>query len=87
MNWTITSTTRYPANCSACPNDATNAAEYFTKALAKDPKLVDAYYWRGISYVQQRKMAEAKADMQRVVELEPAGPTSDKAKKALEQLK
>ena len=68
-------------------NDAPNAADYFTKALAKDPKLVDAYYWRGISYVQQRKMAEAKADMLKVVELEPTGPTSDKAKKALEQLK
>jgi hypothetical protein len=23
VNWTITSSTRYPANCSACPNDAT----------------------------------------------------------------
>ena len=31
VNWTITSTTRYPANCTACPNDATNAA---LKAIA-----------------------------------------------------
>jgi hypothetical protein len=32
-------------------------------------------------------MAEAKADMQKVLELQPAGPNADKAKKALEQLK
>ena len=67
--------------------DAANAAAYFTRALAKDPKIVEAYYWRGISYVQLQKMAEAKADMQKVVELEPTGPTAEKAKKALEQLK
>ena len=68
-------------------NDSANAVEYFTKALGKDPKIVEAYYWRGVSYVQQQKLAEAKADMQKVVELDPAGPNGEKAKKALEQLK
>jgi tetratricopeptide (TPR) repeat protein len=67
--------------------DSANAVTFFTKALAKDPKIVEAYYWRGIAYVQQQKMAEAKADMQKVLELQPAGPNADKAKKALEQLK
>ena len=68
-------------------SDAANAVEYFSKALVKDPKIVEAYYWRGIAYVQQQKLAEAKADMQKVVELDPAGPNGEKAKKALEQLK
>ena len=68
-------------------SDATHAVEYFTKALGKDPKIVEAYYWRGIAYVQQQKMAEAKADMQKVVELDPTGPNGEKAKKALEQMK
>jgi hypothetical protein len=68
-------------------NDSTNAVAYFTKALAKDPTIVEAYYWRGISYVQQQKLPEARADMQKVVELEPSGPNADKARKALEQLK
>ena len=68
-------------------SDAANAVEYFTRALAKDPKIVEAYYWRGVAYVQQQKLAEAKADMQKVVELDPAGPNGEKAKKALEQLK
>ncbi|MEO8499973.1 MAG: tetratricopeptide repeat protein [Vicinamibacteria bacterium] len=68
-------------------SDSENAVNYFTKALAKDPKIVEAYYWRGIAYVQQQKMAEAKADMQKVVELDPTGPNGEKAKKALEQMK
>jgi tetratricopeptide (TPR) repeat protein len=68
-------------------SDSANAVNFFTKALVKDPKIVEAYYWRGIAYVQQQKMAEAKADMQKVIELEPSGPNSEKAKKALEQLK
>lgn len=68
-------------------SDSAHAVEYFTKALAKDPKIVEAYYWRGIAYVQQQKMAEAKADMQKVVELDPTGANGEKAKKALEQMK
>jgi tetratricopeptide (TPR) repeat protein len=68
-------------------NDSTNAVTYFTKALTKDPKIVEAYYWRGIAYVQQQKLPEAKADMQKVLELDPTGPNAEKAKKALEQLK
>jgi len=68
-------------------SDSQNAVAYFTKALAKDPTIVEAYYWRGIAYVQQQKMAEAKADMQKVVELDPTGPNGEKAKKALEQFR
>ncbi|MEO8362401.1 MAG: tetratricopeptide repeat protein, partial [Vicinamibacteria bacterium] len=68
-------------------SDSANAVAFFTKALAKDPKIVDAYYWRGISYVQQGKLAEAKVDMQKVIELDPTGPNGAKAKKALEGLK
>lgn len=67
--------------------DAVNATTYFTKSVAKDPKIKEAYYWRGISYVQQGKMAEAKADMQKALELDPGGTIGEKAKKALESLK
>ena len=68
-------------------SDSENAVNFFTKAITKDPKIVEAYYWRGIAYVQQQKMAEAKADMQKVVELDPTGANGEKAKKALEQMK
>jgi tetratricopeptide (TPR) repeat protein len=68
-------------------SDAPNAIAFFTKALAKDDKQADAYYWRGMSYVRDGKLAEAKADMQKCIEVDPAGPNAEKAKKALEQLK
>lgn len=68
-------------------SDMANAIPYFTKAIAKDPKLGDAYYWRGMSYVRENKLADAKADMQKVLELDPAGQYAEKAKTVIEQLK
>jgi tetratricopeptide (TPR) repeat protein len=63
------------------------AIGYFNKAIAKDPAHVDAYYRRALSYLGQGKSAEAKADLQKVVELSPDGEMGAAAKKALEQLK
>ena len=63
------------------------ATSYFGKAIAKDPAHVDAYYRRALAYLGQGKSAEAKADLQKVVELSPDGEMGAAAKKALEQLK
>ena len=52
-------------------SDSVNAVNFFTKALVKDPKIAEAYYWRGIAYVQQHKLPEAKADMQKALEMSP----------------
>ena len=68
-------------------SDAQGAIAYFSKAILKDPKLGDAYYWRAMSYIRDGKLAEAKIDFQKVLEVDPAGPNAEKAKKALEQLK
>lgn len=68
-------------------SDMPNAIAYFSKAIAKDAKLGDAYYWRGMSYVRENKLAEAKADMQKVLEIDPSGQYAEKAKTVLEQLK
>ena len=67
--------------------EVTDAIGYFGKTIAKDPAYVDAYYRRGLSYLGQGKMAEAKADFQKVVELQPAGEMGAAAKKALESIK
>jgi tetratricopeptide (TPR) repeat protein len=64
-----------------------DATSYFGKAIAKDPAHVDAYYRRALAYLGQGKPAEAKADLQKVVELQPDGEMGAMAKKALEQLK
>ncbi|MBK5255406.1 MAG: tetratricopeptide repeat protein [Vicinamibacteria bacterium] len=68
-------------------SDVPNAITYFTKAIAKDDKLGDAYYWRGMSYLRENKLGEAKVDMQKVLDLDPAGQYAEKAKGILEQLK
>ncbi len=67
--------------------EVAEAITYFGKTLARDPAYVDAYYRRALAYLGQGKTAEAKADFQKVVELEAAGEMSAASKKALEQLK
>ena len=67
--------------------ETADAIGYLGKAIAKDPAHVDAYYRRGLAYLGQGKTAEAKADFQKVVELQPEGEMTAMAKKALESLK
>jgi Tfp pilus assembly protein PilF len=63
------------------------AIKYFTKSVATDPAFVDGYFQRGLAYLGQQKMAEAKADFQKVIELAPNTPQGETAKKALESVK
>jgi len=60
---------------------------YFSKTVAKDPAYVDAYYRRALAYLGQGQVAEAKADFQKVVELQADGEMGTMSRKALEQLK
>ena len=68
-------------------NDQEQAVTYFSKAIALDPAYVDGYFQRGMTYFGMQKLAEAKADFQKVVELAPTGPQAETAKKVLDQLK
>jgi tetratricopeptide (TPR) repeat protein len=52
-------------------NKSEDAVKYFTKALAVDPKYVDGYVQRGLAYLGQQKLADSKADFQKVLELVP----------------
>jgi len=65
---------------------ADKAIEYFGKAVAVDPRYVDGYFQRGLAYLGQQKLAESKADLQKVLELAPQGAQAETARKALEQL-
>jgi Tfp pilus assembly protein PilF len=60
------------------------ALPYFTKAIAADEKSHLGYYYRGLAYIQAGKAKDAKADLDKVVEL---APNSDEAKEAREYLK
>jgi tetratricopeptide (TPR) repeat protein len=63
------------------------AIKYFTKSVTADPSFADGYFQRGLAYLGQQKMAESKADFQKVLELAPGTPQAETAKKALEQIK
>jgi tetratricopeptide (TPR) repeat protein len=67
--------------------ETADAISYFGKAIAKDPAHVDAYYRRALAYLGRGQTVEAKADLQKVVELQPEGEMTTMAKKALESLK
>lgn len=63
------------------------AIGYFSKAIAVDPTYVDGHFQRGMTFLGMQKLAEAKADFLKVVELAPEGPQATAARKVLEQLK
>ena len=58
-----------------------------TKAITLDPTYADGYFRRGLAYMGVGKMAEAKADFNKLLELQPTGPQADVAKKALASIK
>ncbi len=68
-------------------NRPEDAITYFGKALGLDATYADGYFRRGLACIQLGRNAEAKADLQKYVELQPTGAQTDLARKALEQLK
>jgi tetratricopeptide (TPR) repeat protein len=64
-----------------------DAAEWFGKTIRLDAGAIDAYFRRGLCYVNLGRTEEARADLQKVLELQPEGQMADLARKALEQLK
>jgi regulator of sirC expression with transglutaminase-like and TPR domain len=68
-------------------NRPEDAIGYFGKSVALDAAYADGYFRRGLAYLQLGKSAEAKADLQKFVELAPTGAEADLARKALTQLK
>jgi tetratricopeptide (TPR) repeat protein len=64
-----------------------DAFRYFNDAVALAPDVAAAYYYRGIANLQLKKMKEAKADLNKVVELAPDAPEAKDAKDLLAQMK
>lgn len=60
------------------------AATQFNRVVQENPRLPDAYYYRGLVYLAQGKTAEAKADFQKLLEIDP---NHDKAGEVREFLK
>lgn len=66
---------------------ATDAATYLTRGIALDPADADLYYYRGLAYMQAKKNAEAKADLNKYLELKPEGPEAKEVREILQALK
>lgn len=64
-----------------------DAFRYFNDAVGVAPDVAAAYYYRGIANLQLKKMKEAKADLNKVVELAPDAPEAKDAKDLLAQIK
>jgi tetratricopeptide (TPR) repeat protein len=66
---------------------AAEAAVQFEKATKLDPKMADAFYWLGMSRVNQGKLPEAKAPFQEYLKLAPTGQYADQVKAMLDVIK
>lgn len=56
--------------------DYNGALERFNKVVLDNPDLANAYYYRGLTYLALNKSAEAKADFQKLLEIDPNHPSA-----------
>jgi tetratricopeptide (TPR) repeat protein len=68
-------------------NKGEDARAYLTKAIELDPASADGYYYRGLALIQAKKNAEAKADLQKYLQLKPDGPEAKEVREILQALK
>ena len=66
--------------------DLNGALERFDRVVKENPTLANAYYYRGLTYLGLNKAAEAKADFQKALELEPNGPNADEIREYIKEL-
>ena len=63
------------------------AAHPFDQAVRVAPADADSYFYRGLTAVQLKKKAEAKADLEKYLELAPEGAQAADAKELLKSVK
>lgn len=63
------------------------ALENFDRVVVENPDLADAYYYRGLTYLATNKTAEAKADFEKLLALEPNHSRAGEVKGFLKFLK
>lgn len=64
-----------------------DAWEQFDKAVSLKPDDAEAYFYRGLAGVQLKKKAEARADLQKYLQVAPGGPQAADAKELLKSLR
>ena len=68
-------------------NEPGHAIVYFTEALLRDPRFVEAYFRRAMACLQLGRHAEAKRDLRIVTELAPGTAQAESARQALARLR
>jgi tetratricopeptide (TPR) repeat protein len=63
------------------------ALPQFDRVVRENPDLPDAYYYRALVYLNQGKNAEAKADLQKLLEIDPNNKYAKDAREFLKDLK
>lgn len=63
-----------------------DALRHFDRVVKENPQVPDAYYFRGLVYLNQSKNAEAKADFQKLLSLDPNHQYAGDAKEFLKSL-
>jgi Tfp pilus assembly protein PilF len=67
--------------------NAAGAWEQFDKAVKMEADEADGYFYRGLAALQLKKKAEAKADLQKYVELAPNGSQAADARELLKSIR
>ena len=66
--------------------DHANAIEAYRQALAASSKYAEAYYWLGMSLIEQRRNQPAKEAFETLLQLTPRGKRADSARQRLSSL-
>jgi tetratricopeptide (TPR) repeat protein len=62
------------------------ALEQFNKVVTDHPDLAEAYYYRGLVYLNKGKVPEAKADFKKLLEMDPNNKFAKEAREYLKSL-
>lgn len=63
------------------------ALTQFNQVIAENPNLSEVYYYRAMVYISQNKSAQAKADLKKLLELDPNSKFASDAKEFIKELK
>ena len=62
------------------------ALDQFNRVIAENPEMAEAYYYRGLVYLNKSKTAEAKADFKKLLEIDPKNKFAKEAQDYLKSL-
>jgi tetratricopeptide (TPR) repeat protein len=62
------------------------ALEQFNRVVAENPEMAEAYYYRGLVYLNKNKVPEAKADFKKLLEIDPKSKYANDVREYLKAL-